>query len=189
MAVIKMSEDSWFRWCCLKPNCLNSHKSRNFGFSSCIFWLISNMPVLHLALTWTLKGGKYNIEAEQVNGVGSCSLTSSLKLFTDLFQKQLILIFKDPVLLRLAACACVTARCAGRTAHGWVAGAGGRLSCSAPLLPGVAPVPILGRDGWNSRAQGVQSLIQLWLRRKRDGSWVSVTSCSTCFSQFPLRDY
>lgn len=77
-----------------------------FWLVSCIFWLIDNVPVSRLALICTLKGGKYNIEAEKMNGVASCNLNGSLKLFTNLSISETVdLIFKDPVLLQLAASA------------------------------------------------------------------------------------
>lgn len=76
------------------------------------------MPLSQLALICTLKGGKYNIEAEQMSGVASCNLNSSLKLFTNMSVSETVdLIFKDPVLLHLAASASLVVQCAELMVH------------------------------------------------------------------------
>lgn len=62
-----------------------------------------------------------------MNGVASCNLNSSLKLFTNVSVSETIdLIFKDPVLLQLAASASFIVQCAELMVHGSVLRRDGR---------------------------------------------------------------
>lgn len=144
-----------------------------FWLSSCILWLMDNVPVSQLALICTLKGGKYNIEASKWMVWPAAIWAALWKLFTRLSVSETIdLIFKDPVLLQLVASASFVTRCAELMAHvsvlqrdgrGWQQEA--RYSAHAALLlPGllavrtqaeVAPVPILRGYSWNSCARCV----------------------------------
>lgn len=62
-----------------------------FWLSSCIFWLMDNVPVSQLALICTLKGGKYNIE-EANEWCGQLQFEQLFEnyLLISPFQKQLI---------------------------------------------------------------------------------------------------
>lgn len=122
-----MSEDLWFRWCCLKPNCLNSEKSLPFWLSSFIFWLRDNVPVSQLAFICILKGGKYKKQANEWCGQLQSEQLLEI-IYWSLCFKKIDLICRDPVLLQLASSASLISRCAEsmvlvsmlqRDRHGW----------------------------------------------------------------------
>lgn len=132
---------------------------RNLPILACISWLIDNVPVSQLALICTLKGGKYNTEAEQMNGVAPCTLNSSLKLFTNVSVSETIdLIFKDPVLLQLAASASFCSAVCwidGSCVHAakgwtWLAAGGTLISARCPSSPRLAGCMYRGRSSASS---------------------------------------
>lgn len=88
MAVTKVNEDSWFSQCFLKPNCLNSQKSCNFGLH-----LVANRWCVRLTVSINLyiKGWKYNIEASKWM-LWPAAIWTALwnNLLICLFHKQLI---------------------------------------------------------------------------------------------------